>query len=339
MNTKWLAAKDRKPQATPPVWMMRQAGRYHQHYQKLRAKHSFIELCKVPELAAEVAMGPMMDFDFDIAILFSDLLFPLEALGMGLSYDPAPALGWHLRPDNFDQLRPWKEALKDLEFQKKAMALTRTRLPKDKGLIGFVGGPLTLYTYAIEGAHKGSLQETKRMLTRFPKFCEIMVPLLIENIKLQFEGGADNVMVFDTAAGELSPAIFNAVIVPELKKMADAYPGKLGYYSKGTTWSHMSLGLTGLPWAGMGLDHRFSLTDVLKDKKTPGFVQGNFDQALLFLEPSEFKKQLMAYLKPFQELTPEQRAPWVCGLGHGVLPATPEANVREFVKTIREVFR
>jgi uroporphyrinogen decarboxylase len=80
-----------------PVWMMRQAGRYHRHYQGLRARHSFVDLCKQPELAAETAMGPIRDFDFDAAILFSDLLFPLEALGMGLSYDPAPTLSFSLK--------------------------------------------------------------------------------------------------------------------------------------------------------------------------------------------------------------------------------------------------
>ncbi|MGE0634486.1 MAG: uroporphyrinogen decarboxylase family protein [Pseudobdellovibrionaceae bacterium] len=344
MNQKWIAATQGKPQTTPPVWMMRQAGRYHRHYQNLRSKNSFIELCKTPELAAEVAMGPIQDFDFDVAILFSDLLFPLEGLGMGLSYEPAPTLGWHLKPDNFNQLKPWQEALKALEFQKAAMQMTRSRLPKGKSLIGFVGGPLTLFTYAVEGAHKGSLQETKRMLTLFPKFCEIMVPLLIENIRLQFEGGAEAVMVFDTAAGELSPYLFSQLVVPELKKMAEAFSGRLGYYSKGTTWSHIdcdgpSGSLVKLPWAGMGFDHRFDLAEVIKSKKTPGFVQGNFDQALLFLEPKEFKKQLLRYLEPFQEMSFEQRAPWVCGLGHGVLPQTPEDNVKTFVRTIREVFQ
>src|SRR6476619_1299189 len=86
-NARFQNALARKPQGTPPIWFMRQAGRYHRHYQALRAKHSFMELCKVPELASEVALGPILDFDFDVAILFSDLLFPLEGLGMGLSYD------------------------------------------------------------------------------------------------------------------------------------------------------------------------------------------------------------------------------------------------------------
>src|SRR4051812_968858 len=93
-NARFQTALDRKPQRTPPIWLMRQAGRYHHHYQALRAKYSFMDLCKQPELAAEVAYGPVMDFGFDIAILFSDLLFPLEALGMGLEYtDRGPQLG------------------------------------------------------------------------------------------------------------------------------------------------------------------------------------------------------------------------------------------------------
>src|SRR6266849_1887954 len=95
----------RQPQPTPPIWLMRQAGRYHRHYQNLRRQHSFIDLCKQPELAAAVALGPVLDFDFDAAILFSDLLFPLEALGMGLQYtDRGPELSWRLDPNNVARL-------------------------------------------------------------------------------------------------------------------------------------------------------------------------------------------------------------------------------------------
>src|SRR5712692_11820769 len=101
----------RRPQSVPPIWMMRQAGRYHRHYQELRQKHSFMDLCKQPELAAQVALGPVMDFDFDAAILFSDLLFPLEALGMGLDYaDQGPQLGWKLDPETFSQLHSVEDA-------------------------------------------------------------------------------------------------------------------------------------------------------------------------------------------------------------------------------------
>lgn len=323
---------------TPPVWMMRQAGRYHAHYQALRAKNSFMDLCMVPELAAEVAMGPIQDFDFDAAILFSDLLFPFKALGQGLEYtEQGPRLGWQLTPENISKLKPWQDAIPEMEFQKKAMQLTRERLSQDKGLIGFVGGFWTLFVYAVEGSHAGSLTTSKRYIPElWPKFLDIMRPFITANIKLQLEGGADVVMIFDTAAGELSPALYQQMILPELAKLAEIYPNKLGYYSKHTTADHFKTEKFGqMKILGAGYDHRFNLIERLQNNPF-NFVQGNFDQSLLHMAPNDFKKVLTEYLKPFTQLSPEQRKGWVCGLGHGVLPKTPEENVRNFVKIVRE---
>ena len=110
-NERFQNALGRRAQRTPPIWLMRQAGRYHRHYQTLRAQHSFMDLCKRPELAAEVALGPVLDFGFDAAILFSDLLFPLEALGMGLEYtDHGPQLGWKLDANSIARLQPVDDA-------------------------------------------------------------------------------------------------------------------------------------------------------------------------------------------------------------------------------------
>src|ERR1700756_4446417 len=117
-NVRFQNALKRVPQATPPIWLMRQAGRYHKHYQALRRRHSFMDLCKRPDLAAQVALGPVIDFDFDAAILFSDLLFPLEALGMGLEYtDHGPQLGWQLNRDTAGGLRDVEDAWPHLLFQ------------------------------------------------------------------------------------------------------------------------------------------------------------------------------------------------------------------------------
>src|SRR3979409_1743046 len=149
-SARFQNALARREQSTPPIWLMRQAGRYHRHYQALRQKHSFIDLCKRPELAAEVAMGPVTDFDFDAAILFSDLLFPLEALGMGLEYtDRGPRLGWNLNEKSFARLRSIDDAWPNLLFQGEAVRATRDRLTDDRSLIGFVGGPWTLFVYAV----------------------------------------------------------------------------------------------------------------------------------------------------------------------------------------------
>src|SRR5438477_5308836 len=134
-SARFQNALARRAQATPPIWLMRQAGRYHKHYQALRARHSFMDLCKQPELAAEVALGPVLDFDFDAAILFSDLLFPLEAFGMGLEYtDQGPRLEWKLDPKSVSSLRPVDEAWPHLLFQGEAMRATRERLPPDRSL-------------------------------------------------------------------------------------------------------------------------------------------------------------------------------------------------------------
>lgn len=345
MNPKFQNALKSIPQAVPPIWFMRQAGRYHDHYQELKKKHSFVELCKIPELAAETAMGPIRDFDFDVSIYFSDLLFPLEALGMGLEYSPAPKLGWQLRDEaGLKNLRPVAEALPHLDFQRLALKATREVLPKDKSLLGFVGGPWTLFTYAVAGGHSGDLRDVKERLHLFAPFCEVMVPLLIENIRLQKSSGPDAVMIFDTAAGELSPQLYHEHVVPQLQKLVAAYPGYLGYYSKMTGVDHLNheMFAQGSQWAGLGLDHRWDLAAHLKARNHQlpgkGFVQGNFDQALLFCESAELEKRVKAYLKDFVRLSPTERAGWVCGLGHGVLQHTPQNNVKRFVELVRETF-
>jgi len=335
-NEKFKNAVQRIAQKTPPIWFMRQAGRYHQHYQKLRAKYSFMELCKNPELAAEVAFGPVNEFDFDVAILFSDLLFPLEAMGMGLSYDDGgPKLGWHLTAENISQLKRPDDALPALEFQKQAMLATRARIPAQKSLIGFVGGPWTLFAYAVQGSHDGGLTQAKAQLPLFEGFCAKVVELLEKNIRLQLEGGAEIVMLFDTAAGELSPALFKRHVVPQLSKLAQTFPQKLGYYSKLTTQAHLDHPLfqSGL-FAGLGFDHRWALKTAVRLSKS-GFVQGNFDQSLFFADTIHFKNYLADYIHAVKEFSASERAGWVCGLGHGVLPKTPEAHVKHFVDYVR----
>ena len=337
-NKKFENALGRIPQACPPVWLMRQAGRYHEHYQKLRKEHSFVGLCKNPKLAAETALGPIADFDFDVSILFSDLLFPLEAFGMGLKYDPAPELDWHLRSmDDFKKMRQPDDAIADMVFQKEAVEETRKVLPSDKSLIGFVGSPWTLFVYAVCGSHKGSLIEAKKNLGLFEPFCEnFMMPLLQKNIQLQLDGGAEVVMVFDTAAGDLAPDDYESLVAPHIRHLAQLYPSRLGYYSKNTQASHLSCIWEGVDVAGIGYDHRWSLSECFA--RGPGFVQGNFDQSLLFCEPQEFAQRFSKYLEGFSQLSPQERAGWVCGLGHGVLPKTPVENVRFFVQKVREVF-
>src|SRR5689334_2186517 len=119
------------------------------------------------------------------------------------------------------------------------MRATRELIPNDRSLIGFVGGPWTLFVYAVEGTHKGSLTNSKRLLPFFAQFCEKMVPLLERNIELQLENGAEVVMIFDTAAGELSPQLFKSQVVPQLRRLTQCNQTRVGYYSKGTQPTHL----------------------------------------------------------------------------------------------------
>lgn len=323
--------------AVPPIWMMRQAGRYHRPYQALRAKHSFEELCREPELSAEVAMGPIDDFDFDAAILFSDLLFPLEALGFGLSYaEGPPRLDGALDEARLARFRSTEEALTRLAFQRDAMRATRARLSPDKGLIGFVGGPWTLFVYAVEGTHAGRLARAKASPDLYRAFADRLVPLLVDNIRLQFEGGADIVMIFDTAAGELASETFAQQAAADLDQLAAAFPGRLGYYAKGAGPDHFAA-LQGL-WAGIGVDWRWPLASTLTSPRPPRFLQGNFDPEALRASTPEFEAALDRFLADVRPLNAAERRGWICGLGHGVLPGTPEAHVRHFVTTVRETF-
>ncbi len=320
---------------------MRQAGRYHSHYQKLRSRHGFMELCKNPRLASQVALGPIEDFDFDVSILFSDLLFPLEALGMGLDYDAGPPrLSFSLDTQSVGSLRSWRDAVGGLEFQAEAMRLTREALPKDKSLIGFVGGPWTLMGYAVEGSHAGGLPRTQAAAPALlPRFFEKMVPLLEANIRLQLEGGAEVVLVLDTAAGVLGPEKFSEWVIPSLKHLCQAFPGRLGYYTRDAEESHWDIvRRADLPLAGIGFDAGISLQRGLEER-TSGFVQGNFDQHSMSLPEDQFQARLEEFVESAHSRGINGRRGWVCGLGHGCTPQTREANVRSFIKTVRERLR
>jgi uroporphyrinogen decarboxylase len=339
VRSTFMRAVAREQLRVPPIWLMRQAGRYHRPYQELRKTHRFEDLCRYPELAAEVAMGPIRDFDFDAAILFSDLLFPLEALGMALSYDDGPPkLDGPLTIDRIAAFRDHEDATARLRFQADAIAATRSELARDKGLIGFVGGPWTLFVYAMEGSHAGAMRVAKSSWQEYRAFAARMTPLLDRAIAMQLEAGADVVMILDTAAGELPPSYFHGEVAGDLALLARNHANRVGYYAKASHPALFAGAFAGAPWAGAGIDSRWDLASALRQRPLAGFVQGNFDPAWLFLPQAQLAAALDAYLAPIAALDPVHRAGWICGLGHGVLPGTPEASVRQFVDTVRRVF-
>ena len=337
-NTKFLNSLNRTPQKGPPVWFMRQAGRYHDHYQALKKDHTFEELCKNPLLAAETAMGPINEFDFDVAILFSDILFPLEALGMDLSYNPGPQFGLHLNEENANSLLVNQNPISFMNFQGEAIERTIERLPKEKSLIGFVGGPWTLISYACN-INKDSRQINLNNF-QIGLLDNVILPLLKENIKLQLNAGAEVVMIFDSAAHQLDEEDLNIYLEKTFNSLAKEFPNKVGYYAKdGINYETIIAKQDDheIDLAGMGLDSNIDIRDYFK-KTTNGFVQGNFSEHFLTLPHEEFLPRLEIFINQMSDLAPEDRAGWVCGLGHGVLKTTPQENVKEFVRRIREAF-
>jgi uroporphyrinogen decarboxylase len=335
----------RRNRGRPPVWFMRQAGRYHRHYQRLRARHDFIDLCKQPELAVEVTLGPIEDFGFDAAILFSDLLFPLEAMGMGLRYAPGPQLDWHLRtPADLARLTGGAARAAHMTFQAEAIARLRARLPADRSLIGFVGGPFTLYAYAVAGSHEGFAREGIAGLDNglYAGFNEQLCELLAGNMALQAEAGADCVAIFDTAAGTLSPEQFARLAVPALAAVAREFRARcphtpLIYYSRDTGPEHWAA-LRGIDLQCLGIDWRHDLDQALLAQGEHWSVQGNIDPQWLLLPPNELEALVRGVFERVLALPQAARGAWVCGLGHGVLQHTPEDNVRLVLAVQREMF-
>jgi uroporphyrinogen decarboxylase len=345
------AALARRNAGRPPVWFMRQAGRYHRHYQALRARHEFIELCKNPVLATEVTMGPIEDFGFDAAILFSDLLFPLEALGLGLEYSPGPKLSWYLRETaELKRLTGGAARAVHMQFQAEALQLLRRRLPVDRGLIGFVGGPFTLYAYATAGSHEGFTRQgllgldevTGASAGLYRGFCELLVPMLAANLVLQAEAGADAMAIFDTAAGALTPAQFAVHVAGPLRQVIAAFRQRcptmpLIYYSRDTGRAHWAA-LRSLGVQCLGIDWRHELAATLTVETPHWAVQGNIDPEWLRLPAAELEQRAGAVWQAVRALPATVRAAWICGLGHGVLQQTPEDNVRLLLRLQREIF-
>lgn len=327
-----------------PVWFMRQAGRYHSHYQGIKKNSDFMTMCKNPKLACEVTMGPINDFNFDAAILFSDLLFPLEQLGMGLVYDPGPKLGFRLEnPSDIQKLKIIAPGAQYFNFQKEATELLRKELPQTKSLLGFVGAPWTLYTYAVEGSHAGNLTSSKKGFYdgRWKGFLEILMPELLSEMSVQAQGGADAICLFDTAVGELTFVDFKEFIIPVLREITKEFKKlhpntKVVYYSKLTHINYLKE-IQDDNIDVLGVDWRMDLTLALKELSKDYYIQGNFDPSYLHYDWNLVEQKLAQFYTPIKESGVDQ-SKWIMGLGHGVLQQTPEENVKRAIEYIHKNF-
>lgn len=304
---------------------MRQAGRYHKHYQNLKEKFTFEQLCRNPDLACEVTLGPILDFDFDAAILFSDILFPLDYLGMKLSFSPGPVFQNNLtlqmlKQYNIDEFQDY------IQFQNQSLQLIRKSLPKDKSLVGFVGGPITLFHFAI----RNNPIADNLLTSTIP----VLENILLKNIEIQFQNEIDLLMIFDTEANNLSDEDFIKISIPFIKKVANKYPNQIGYFTKNISFNKFqelkkinSLKLT-------VLGTQYNILEELS--QTHLSLQGNFSNDLLTItDKDDFMATLNEFINFSKSHSPLQRAGWIASLDHGVQKTTPERNIHLFIDHIR----
>ena len=337
-NKKFSNAINNIPQSTPPIWFMRQAGRYHSHYQSLRKKYSFVELCKTPNLAAEVAMGPINDFDYDVAILFSDILFPLESLGLKLDYAPGPVFDRFLEEDDIIKTPNELDVIHRYNFQAEALRLTRDSLSEEKSLVGFVGGPWTLLSYGLGIKDEEKIVNVDENLFFEKALYDVLIPMLRSIIKMQLDNNAEIVYLFDTNAKQLEQNYFTDKYIVELKhNIFSEFPNKIAYFCKNNPILEKSNTNVDLKLSGMVYGKNEGLENLLPQVKT-GFIQGNFDPSLLLKPEDEFKIELDKFIQKFSRLSFEERSGWICSLSHGVLPKAKENNVKYFINEVRSIF-
>ena len=337
-NKKFSNAINNIPQSTPPIWFMRQAGRYHSHYQSLRKKYSFVELCKTPNLAAEVAMGPINDFDYDVAILFSDILFPLESLGLKLDYAPGPVFDRFLGEDDIIKTPNELDVIHRYNFQAEALRLTRASLSEEKSLVGFVGGPWTLLSYGLGIKDEEKIVNVHENLFFEKALYDVLIPMLRSIIKMQLDNNAEIVYLFDTNAKQLEQNYFTDKYIVELKhNIFSEFPNKIAYFCKNNPILEKSNTNVDLKLSGMVYGKNEGLENLLPQVKT-GFIQGNFDPSLLLKPEDQFKIELDKFIQKFSRLSFEERSGWICSLSHGVLPKAKENNVKYFINEVRSIF-
>lgn len=322
---------------TTPVWIMRQAGRYMPEYMAVRSKVTFIELCKSPELAAEVTLTARSRLNVDAAILFADLLPMLEPMGIDLEYAKGEGPVIHNpihEPREVDRIARLA-SMEPLDFVLQAVKLIRKDLPSDIPLLGFAGAPFTLASYMIEGGGSRNYIRTKQWMYRDPGAWRTLMEKLVDSLVLyvnaQVEAGCQAIQIFDSWAGCLSPHDYQAYVLPHTRRL-------IAGIKAGTPVINF---LTGNPallplvsQAGgqvIGLDWR---VDLMQGWQTVGFdraVQGNLDPVLLFADKEILLREARKLIEQVNN-----RPGHIFNLGHGVLPETPVENVVALVDFVHE---
>ena len=321
-----LAALRREPLDRPPVWMMRQAGRYLPEYRELRSLHSFDVAVRTPAVAAEITLQPLRRFPLDAAIVFADIMTPLAAMGVPIEFDPGPKLA----PLTIGQI----SALGELQAGQVAhvaetIGLVRGELEPEVAMIGFAGGPVTLLAYLVEGGGSQHFPDFRLAFhTSDPtEALMVLARAMSSYLRAQVEAGANVVQLFDTWAGLLTPAQFRKYAIPAARAALAGLDVPAIYFAPGAT--HLLELLPEIGAAGYGVDWRLPLVDAWLKMGSEHVIQGNLDPAILRSDPAAVRSATAEILERVAG-----RPGHIFNLGHGVLPNTPVENVAAMVDTV-----
>jgi len=336
--SRFVRACRRQPVDATPVWFMRQAGRYLPQYRAVRERHGLLEICKTPALAAEVTVTAVEALGVDAAIIFADLLLPVEPMGMRLRFvkGEGPVLDEPLRTaEAVARLR--SDAAAELGYVAESIRLAAQQLGGRVPVIGFSGAPFTLASYMVEGGSSRDFLYTKSLMWRAPeawaglmeKICSVLEPYLLS----QVEAGAAAVQLFDSWVGCLSEPDYRRYALPYTRRLVQALE------ARGTPVIHFATGATGLlramQEAGasvLGVDWRIPLGRAWEEVGFAPAIQGNLDPAALFAPQDELRFHVEAVQREAAG-----RPGHIFNLGHGILPETPVENVRAVVEWVHEL--
>jgi len=335
-NDRFLRACRRQSVDATPVWFMRQAGRYMPEYRAIRARHSLLEICRTPDLAAAVTLQPVERIEVDAAILFSDLLLPLEPMGIPFDFvkGEGPQIERPIRSaEDVGRLKRF-EPREALSHVLATIRLVRVRLDGRVPLIGFAGAPFTLASYAIEGGPSAQFARTKALMYADPavwhRLCELLADLVGEYLAAQVEAGVQAVQLFDSWAGALSPRDYREFARPytqRIMRRVQPLGAPVIHFGTGT-----AMLLEEMCEAGgdvIGVDWRIPLDQAWERIGTDRAVQGNLDPTLL-LGP------LDRVLRGAEDVLRRAggRPGHIFNLGHGILPETPVEHVQALARFV-----
>ena len=337
-NSVFLKACRKEPVEYTPVWLMRQAGRYLKEYRAIRKKYDFLTMCKTPELAAEVTLQPVDIVGVDAAIIFADILLPLEGMGINLEFakNEGPVIHNPVRTRADVEALRVIEPEEDVPFVIEAIKIVKRELNNRVPLIGFSGAPFTLASYIIEGGHSRNYVETKGLMHNDPDSWHLLMDktadVVIKYLNAQIDGGAQVVQLFDSWVGCLSPSDYKNFVLPHSKKIIQNIKEGIPVIHFGTNSSTILKLMKEAGGDVIGLDWRVELDEAWSRLGYDVAVQGNLDPVMLFAPHDEIKKAVKEILK-----AAGGRPGHIFNLGHGILPQTSVETARALIDMVHEL--